>query len=181
MHGGQKKLIRRWDISKGETVFTTLMCCRFYLGARLSIPKLERHKQQQNRGLIQPIPVFFFGCFFFNSLHVRPWLMAMCAETLLIKAVDLTSMVGVSGPLHHSLEWNLGVAFLDWWEFPRLRGGTMRSALAQSEKRSRAWCRGTKGSRYIFTTRSGVTDSGNIPQPRSGSSCQLAHCERKGN
>lgn len=106
MHCGQKKLIRRWDISKGETVFTTQMHCRFYLGAQLSFPKLERHKQQQKRGLIERMALLFF--FFSFLLHPYMYIpdCRIRVQMLLMKVVDLTacSVVGVFGPLHRSLE-----------------------------------------------------------------------------
>lgn len=103
MHRGQKKLIRRLDISKGETVFTTLIRCRFYLGAQLSFPMLERHKQQQNRGLIQRTPFQFFLLLYPYMYVPDRWLRV---QMLLMKAVDPIAcpMVGVSGPLDRSLE-----------------------------------------------------------------------------
>lgn len=106
MQRGQKNLIRRLDISKGETVFTTLIRCLFYLGAQLSFPMLERQQQQQqqSRGLIQRMPFQCFS-FFFNPYMYVPdrWLRV---QMLLMKAVDPIAcpMVGVSGPLNRSLE-----------------------------------------------------------------------------
>lgn len=179
MHRGQKKLIRRLDISKGETVFTTLIRCRFYLGAQLSFPMLERHKQQQNSGLIQWMPFHFFFLLYPYMYVPDRWL---CVQMLLIKAVDPIAcpMVGVSGPLDHSLEWNLRVAFIDWWGFSRLGAGTMRSTRAQLEKRSRVDADAQKeAGNPLRHLRFRKHPSTLLFQSRS--SCQLAHCERRGN